>query len=1005
MSLTLNQVVKSLNNIAVNHPQINHFFFGEEWDFATSGVVNCPAMIVTLEPTDVGTSTISYNMKIYIGDLVQKDLSNKTEVLSDTMLIALDIIAILKSPAYNWSFDGTSTLSDFEDSFDCELYGHYFNIKLKVSAPSDRCAVPGSQLFDIITEQTPVPILFCNKVEDCLGISDNGSANKFLNEKGDWIVVESSTLTCNNLSSCQTIIDINASLNNKVDKITGKGLSTEDYTTAEKSKLASITEIFTTALKNAYDSAVSWISTNGTNLINHLSNTSNPHSVTATQVDALKRDGSNANSDIDINTYMMNAKAFHVKGTAGSGHIGFKHQASNITAVANESSLGADSSGNPQWKNDGNAVDNLELQSNKTSTVIGNETSIVKYLTVKGVYDWVLSLGYLVASTASSTYQTLANLSTDLTASATKYPSVNAVNTGLSNKVDKNASITGATKTKITYDSKGLVTSGADATTSDIADSASARYVTDSQILAWNAMIGGSIFQSVWNATTNSPTLVSSLGTKGYYYIVSVAGSTNLDGITDWKVGDWAIFDGTVWRKVDNTDAVSSVNSLTGAVSLDTSNVPDTSNKRYVTDANLVVIGNTSGVNTGDNATNSQYSGLAASKEDTSNKVATFTGNETSTTKFPVVKAIIDYFTSTQIKSILGISTLSGSNTGDETTSTLGATINGASAAVPNDTDLVATVDTSVVKKITWTNVKAFLKTYFDTIYTTTSAVATQITTALSGYLTSSTAASTYAPIASPTFTGTVTTPAIVVSSETASTIASFDASKNIKSLATTTYPNLTELSYVKGVTSSIQTQLNGKASTLSGTINQIAYFDSASTISSLTTATYPSLTELSYVKGVTSAIQTQINTITGAATTQSRLRSAATSLTNNTTANVTATALTLGAGTWDISAMVGFLTGTTPTTTQLKGAISQTSATLPATDTESVPNSNGEVTTTLSYAAAGTALTSTSVTGLSIPTYRVVLAGSTTFYLVARALFSTSTITAFGSISATQVK
>lgn len=64
-------------------------------------------------------------------------------------------------------------------------------------------------------------------------------------------------------------------------------------------------------------------------------------------------------------------------------------------------------------------------------------------------------------------------------------------------------------------------------------------------------------------------------------------------------------------------------------------------------------------------------------------------------------------------------------------------------------------------------------------------------------------------PIASPTFTGTVTSPAIVLSSETASTIASFDASKNVKSLDTATYPTLTELSYVKGVTSAIQTQFN----------------------------------------------------------------------------------------------------------------------------------------------------------------------------------------------------
>ena len=87
-----------------------------------------------------------------------------------------------------------------------------------------------------------------------------------------------------------------------------------------------------------------------------------------------------------------------------------------------------------------------------------------------------------------------------------------AIQTQLDGKVDENAAITGATKTKITYDAKGLVTAGADATTADIADS---------------------------------------------------------------------------------TD------------------------KRYVTDAQLTVIGNTSGTNSGDNATNSQYSGLAASKQDT----------------------------------------------------------------------------------------------------------------------------------------------------------------------------------------------------------------------------------------------------------------------------------------------------------------------------------------------------------------------------------------------------
>lgn len=73
-------------------------------------------------------------------------------------------------------------------------------------------------------------------------------------------------------------------------------------------------------------------------------------------------------------------------------------------------------------------------------------------------------------------------------------------------------------------------------------------------------------YQGAWNASTNSPTLTSSVGTKGYYYVVSVAGSTNLNGITDWQAGDWAVFNGTAWEKIDNTDRVSSVFGRTGAV-------------------------------------------------------------------------------------------------------------------------------------------------------------------------------------------------------------------------------------------------------------------------------------------------------------------------------------------------------------------------------------------------------------------------------------------------------
>lgn len=94
--------------------------------------------------------------------------------------------------------------------------------------------------------------------------------------------------------------------------------------------------------------------------------------------------------------------------------------------------------------------------------------------------------------------------------------------------------------------------------------------------------IGALIYKGTWNAATNDPTLTSSIGNKGDYYVVSVAGTTNLNGITDWQVNDIAVFNGTVWQKIDNTDAVLSVNGQTGAVVLNATDVGATANTTYV---------------------------------------------------------------------------------------------------------------------------------------------------------------------------------------------------------------------------------------------------------------------------------------------------------------------------------------------------------------------------------------------------------------------------------------
>lgn len=67
----------------------------------------------------------------------------------------------------------------------------------------------------------------------------------------------------------------------------------------------------------------------------------------------------------------------------------------------------------------------------------------------------------------------------------------------------------------------------------------------------------------------------------------------------------------------------------------------------------------------------------------------------------------------------------------------------------------------------------------------------------------------------------------------------------------------VTELGYLSGVTSAVQTQLNGKEPSISLTVNRAVASDGSGKLTTSTTTA----TELSYLNGVTSAVQTQLNT------------------------------------------------------------------------------------------------------------------------------------------------
>ena len=163
---TLNDIVRAFKDIGERHLQIKTFFVGQDFDLgndtARNSILAVNPISAVLPKTDGGYTSYAVDFTVKVLDLVNKDMSNELEVLSDGLEILKDIVSELNTHPYyiESSFDiiGDVSFEPARGVFDSDLTG--WECTFTLEAPNYRyfCGLP----MDALNGQTYYPDLFSN---------------------------------------------------------------------------------------------------------------------------------------------------------------------------------------------------------------------------------------------------------------------------------------------------------------------------------------------------------------------------------------------------------------------------------------------------------------------------------------------------------------------------------------------------------------------------------------------------------------------------------------------------------------------------------------------------------------------------------------------------------------------------------------------------------------------------------------------------------------------------
>lgn len=145
--MTLNQILNHIQRFQQSHRQLKAFFNDLLSEYATGKGGLYPVLTCTVLPSPFSEGKEVFTFEFGVFDKMNLDWSNEIEVLSDTRLICLDLLAFIKNnPDFKkLSLELPVTLEPHTEQFDDAVTGHFMTVNLYQPTFLDFCGLPISQ--------------------------------------------------------------------------------------------------------------------------------------------------------------------------------------------------------------------------------------------------------------------------------------------------------------------------------------------------------------------------------------------------------------------------------------------------------------------------------------------------------------------------------------------------------------------------------------------------------------------------------------------------------------------------------------------------------------------------------------------------------------------------------------------------------------------------------------------------------------------------------------------